>query len=142
MNGKHTKRLQHQILDVVGLIVMALEHVSSLQSSQQENTELINILSWDVNDLYMHLTKALCLLGCLNFQLSFQRRKQILDKLNPKLNSLANELLPDAGKLLFGPSFEEKIKQRNETAKFISAAAAKKPTQQFFQRGDSSNYHP
>ena len=40
---KESKRIQDQILDVVGPIAMALEHVSSLQSSQQENTESINI---------------------------------------------------------------------------------------------------
>ena len=121
---------------------MTLEHVSSLQSSLQEGTESINIPSSDVKALYTCLTKALCLLGSLNSQLSLERRKQILEKLNPKLTSLANEPLPDAGKLLFGPSFEEKIKQRNETAKIISAASARKPTQQFFRRGASSNYRP
>ena len=129
------KRLQDQILDVVGPIAIALEHISSLQSSQQEGTESIIIPSSDVNGLYTCLTKALCLLRSLNSQLPLKRRKQILEKLNPKLTSLANELLPDAGKLLFGPSFEEKFKQRNETAKIISAASARKQTQQYFRRG-------
>ena len=121
---------------------MTLEHVSSLQSSLQEGTASINIPSSDVNGLYTCLTKALCLLGSFNSQASLERRKQILEKLNTKLTSLANEPLPDAGKLLFGPSFEEMIKQRNETAKIISAASARKPTQQFFRRGASSNYRP
>ena len=72
---KESKRLQDQILDVVGPIAMALEHVSSLQSSLQEGTESINIPSSDVNGLYTCLTKALCLLGSLNSQLSLERRK-------------------------------------------------------------------
>ena len=59
--GKESKRLQDQILDVVGPVAMALEHVSSLQSSLQEGTESINTPSSDVNGLYTCLTKALCL---------------------------------------------------------------------------------
>jgi hypothetical protein len=47
----------------------------------------------------------------------------------------ATEPFPDAGKMPFGQSFEEKIKQRNGTVKIISAANAKKPNQQFFRRG-------
>ncbi len=37
-------------------------------------------------------------------------------------------------------SFEEKIKQRNETARMISAATAKKTSQQFFSKTAPSNY--
>ena len=55
----------------------------------------------------------------------------------------ATEPFPDAGKMLFGQSFEEKIKQRNGTVKIISAANAKKPNQQFFEGGRASSiYHP
>ena len=114
---KEPKRLQDQILDVV-------------------------VPSNNINGLYACLTKALCLLGSINNQLTVQRRKHILDKLNPKLNSLATEPFPDAGKMLFGESFEEKIKQRNETARIISAATAKKPANQFFRRGAPSSYRP
>ena len=66
--------------------------------------------------------------------------KGVDKKPNPKLNSLANEPFPEAGKMLFGQSFEEKIKQRNETARMISAATAKKPSQQFFSKTAPSNY--
>jgi hypothetical protein len=47
----------------------------------------------------------------------------------------ATETFPDAGKMLFGQSFEEKIKQRNGAVKIISATNAKKPNQQFFEGG-------
>ena len=131
---KEPKRLQYQILNNVGPLSMAFEHVSSWQSNQ-DGIETITIPSSNINGLYACLTKALCLLGSINNQLTTQRRKLILDKLNPKLNSLGTEPFPEAGKVLFGQSFEEKIKQRNETARMISAATAKKPSQQFFRRG-------
>ena len=41
----------------------------------------------------------------------------MLDKVNPQMSSLASEPFPDGGKNLFGPSFEEKVKKRNETVK-------------------------
>ncbi|CAB4031124.1 Hypothetical predicted protein, partial [Paramuricea clavata] len=138
---KEPKRLQDQILDVVGPLSMVFEHVSGWQSSQ-DSAETITVPSNNINGLYACLTKALCLLGSINNQLTVQRRKQILDKLNPKLNSLATEPFPDAGKMLFGESFEEKTKQRNETARIISAATAKKPANQFFRRGAPSSYRP
>jgi hypothetical protein len=138
---KEPKRLQDQILDVVGPLSMVFERVSGWQSSQ-DSAETITVPSYNINGLYACLTKALCLLGSINNQLTVQQRKQILDKLNPKLNSLATEPFPDAGKMLFGESFEEKIKQRNETARIISAATAKKPANQFFRRGAPSSYRP
>ena len=60
-----------------------------------------------VDGLCTSLSKALTLLGSVNAQYKVQR-KQESDKLNPEIRSLASEPLPDAGKDLFGPSFEEK----------------------------------
>ena len=71
-----------------------------------------------VDGLYTSLSKALALLGSLNAQYKVQR-KQESDKLNPEIRSLASESLPDAGKNLLGPSFEEKVKKRNETVKIL-----------------------
>ena len=66
----------------------------------------------------------------------------MLDKLNPQMSTLASEPFPDAGKHLFGPSFEEKVKKRNETVKILSKAAPRKANMQFFQRGTSSQFKP
>lgn len=66
----------------------------------------------------------------------------MLDKLNPQMSSLASEPFPDAGKHLLGPSFEEKVKKRNETVKILSKAAPRKANMQFFQRGTSSQFKP
>ncbi|PFX17986.1 hypothetical protein AWC38_SpisGene17668 [Stylophora pistillata] len=51
---------------------------------------------------------ALTLLGSVNAQYKVHRRKQVLEKLNPQMSSLASEPFPEAGKNLFGPYFEEK----------------------------------
>lgn len=96
----------------------------------------------DVDGLYTCLSKALTLLGSANTQYKVQRRKQVLDKLNPQMSSLASEAFPDAGKNLFGPSFEEKVKKRNETVKVLSKAAPRKSNMQFFWRGTSSQFRP
>ena len=49
------------------------------------------------------------------------------------MSSLASEPFPDAGKNLFGPSFEEKVKKRNETVKILSKAVSRKSNMQFFR---------
>ena len=69
---KEPKRLQDQILDVVGPLSMACEHVSSWQSNQ-DGVETITTPSSNINGLYARLTKALCLLGSINNQLIIQR---------------------------------------------------------------------
>ena len=136
---KEPKRLQDQILDVVGPLSMVFEHVSGWQSSQ-DSAETITVPSNNINGLYACLTKALCLLGSINNQLTVQRRKQILDKLNPKLNSLATEPFPDAGKMLFGESFEEKIKQRMKQLGLFQQQLQRNQQISFFAEG--SSYRP
>lgn len=138
---KESKKLQDQILDIVGPLSMAFEHVSSWQEGE-DNPGSITLSTEDVDGLYTFFSKALTLLGPVNAQYKVQRRKQVLDKLNPQMSSLSSEPFPEAGKNFFGPSFEEKVKKRNETVKILSQAAPKKFNMQFFRRGISSHFRP
>lgn len=130
---KEAKKFQDQLLDIVGPVSMAFEHVSNWHESE-DNPGSVILCTQDVDGLYTCLSKALTLLGSVNAQYKVHRRKQVLDKLNPQMSSLASEPFPEAGKNLFGPSFEEKVKKRNETVKILSKAAPKKPNMQFFRR--------
>ena len=138
---KESKKHQDQLLDIVGPLSMAFEHISSWQENDDDSGS-ITVPTQDVDGLYTCLSKALTLLGSANAQYKVQRRKQVLDKLNPQMSSLASEPFPDAGKHLFGPSFEEKVKKRNETVKILSKAAPRKSNMQFFRRGTSSQFRP
>lgn len=116
---KEAKKYQDQLLDIVGPLSMAFENISSWQENEDDSGS-ITLPTQDVDGLYTSLSKALTLLGSANAQYKVQRRKQVLDKLNPQRSSLASEPFPDAGKNLFGSSFEEKVKKRNETVKILS----------------------
>ncbi len=70
--SEEPKRIQDQILGVVDPLSMAFKHVSSWQSNQ-DGVETITIPSSNINGLYACLTKALCLLGSINNQLTTQR---------------------------------------------------------------------
>ena len=78
---KEAKKLQDQLLDIVGPLSMAFVHISSRQEREDESSSFT--LTQDVEGLYTCLTKALTLLGSINAQYKVQRRKQVLDKLNP-----------------------------------------------------------
>ena len=100
----------------------------------------ITLSTQDVDGLYACLSKAHTLLGSVDAQHKVQRRKQVLDKLNSQMSSLTFEPFPDASKNLFGPSFEENVKKRNETVKILSKTVPRKSNTQFFQRGTSSQF--
>ena len=138
---KEAKKHQDQLWDIVGPLSMAFEHISSWQENEDDSGS-ITLPTQGVDGLYTCLSKALTLLGSVNAQYKVQRRKQVLDKLNPQMSTLATEPFPDTGKNLFGPSFEEKVKKRNETVKILSKAAPRKSNMQFFQRGTSSQFRP
>ena len=93
-----------------------------------------------MDGLYTYLAKALILLVSVNSQFKVQRRKQILDKMNFNMSSLATETFPEAGQKLFGPSFEEKVKKRNETRIIFSTTAPRKSNKQGFLKGRSPNF--
>jgi len=102
---------------------MAFEHISSWQENE-DDSGFITVPTQDVDGLYTCLSKALTLLGSANAQCKVQRRKQVLGPFS------------EAGKHLFGPSFEEKVKKRNETLKILSKVAPRKSNMQFFSERD------
>ena len=108
---KESKKLQDQILNIVGPLSMAFEHVFSWQESE-DNPGSITLSTTDVDGLHTCLSKALTLLGSVNAQFKVQRRKKVLDKLNPQMSLFSSEPFPEAGKNLFGPSFKEKVKKK------------------------------
>ena len=132
---KEAKKHQDQLLDIVGPLSMAFEHISSWQENEDDSGS-ITVLTQDVDGLYTCWSKALTLLGSANAQYKVQRRKHVLDKLNPQMRSLASEPFPNAGKHLFGPSFEEKVKKRNEMVKIFSKVTPRKSNMQFFSERD------
>ena len=136
---KEAKKLQDQLLDIVGPLSMAFEHISLWQENE-DDSGTITLPTQDVKGLYACLSKALTLLGSVNAQYKVQRRKQVLDKVNPQMSSLASEPFPDGEKNLFCPSFVEKVKKWNETVKILSKAAPRKSNTQFFRRGTSSQF--
>jgi len=74
----------------------------------------------------------------VNAQYKGQRRKKVLDKLNPKLSSLASEPFSDAGKTCLVHPFEEKVRKTSETVKTLPEAGPRKSNKQFFWRETSS----
>lgn len=85
---KEAKKHQDQLLDIVSPLSMAFEHISSWQENEDDSGS-ITLPIQDVDGLYTCLSKALTLLGSANAQYKVQRRKQVLDKLNPQMSSFS-----------------------------------------------------
>lgn len=88
--NKESKKLQDQILDIVGSLSMAFKHVSSWQESGKDETGSITLSPTKVDGLNTCLAKVLTLLGSVNSQFKVQWRKQVLDKLNPQMSSISH----------------------------------------------------
>ena len=82
---KEAKKLQDQLLDIVGSLSMAFEHISSWQENEDESGT-ITLPTQDVDGLYACLSKALTLLGPVNAQYKVQRRKPVVDKVDPQMS--------------------------------------------------------
>ena len=85
-------------------------------------------------DVIQGIKSALLLLGNASQQHSLQRRKTILQHLNPQLKSLVQDAdFTEAPPYLFGANFGELAKERLEAAALIQKTQAK-PTQNFQKR--------
>ena len=83
---------------------------------------------------------ALALLGNASAHMTGERRKRVLRDLNKDLLPLAEdeEAFKGAAPLLFGESFERRMKDHLESLKCLRRSMAPKPgTDQFFRRGRS-----
>ena len=68
---KEAKKLQDQLLDIVGPLSMAFEHISSWQENE-DDSGTITLPTQDVDGLYACLSKALTLLGSVNASIKFK----------------------------------------------------------------------
>ena len=126
---KVLRKTQDLLLDVAGPIAMSYEMVWQAKENSQ---------SLDLSTLLSCLTRSLQLLGNVNNHVSAKRRAQVLSKIGPKYASLSNESWETNGKELFGQQFEQRLKQRSETAKAISTATFVQRGKPFFPRGTPS----
>ena len=58
------------------------------------------------------------------------------------MSSSSSKPFPEASKNLFGPSFVEKVKKRNETVKILLSAGSTKSQHAVFRTGTSSQFRP
>lgn len=85
-------------------------------------------------DMIQGIRNALLLLGNASQQHSLQRRKAVLQHLNPQLKSLVQDAdFTDAPPYLFGANFGELAKERLEAAALIKKTQSK-PSQNFQKR--------
>ena len=114
---------------MTGPIAMSYEMVWQAKENSQ---------SLDLSTLLSCLTRSLQLLGNVNNHVSAKRRAQVLSIIGQKYASLSNESWETNGKELFGQLFEQRLKQRSETAKAISTATFVQRGKPFFPRGTPS----
>ena len=126
---KVLRKTQDLLLDVAGPIAMSYEMVWQAKENAQP---------LDLSMLLSCLTRSLQLLGNVNNHVSAKRRAQVLSKIGPKYASLSNESWETNGRELFGKQFEQRLKQRAETAKAISTASFVQRGKPFFPRGTPS----
>ena len=98
-----------------------------------------NSAQLDPSFILNSVTKCFQLLGNVNSHISGKRRAQVLSKIGQRYTSLCNEPWENNGKELFGQQFEQRLKQRAETAKAISTASCMPKGKQFFSKGHPLN---
>lgn len=126
---KVLRKTQDLLLDVAGPIALSYEMVWQAKENSQ---------ALDLSILLSCLTRSLQLLGNVNNHVSAKRRAQVLNKIGSKYASLSNESWESSGRELFGQQFEQRLKQRSETAKAISTASFVQRGKPFFPRGTPS----
>ena len=125
-------RLQTFNLDAVAPLVFILEEAQKGTLTSQSAAEAAKA--------------ALLLLGNASAQTAKERRKKVTKDLNKDLMSLAEdpEMFEDAAPLLFGASFERKMKEHLESLKCLRQSMTPKNgyrSDQFF-RGSRPQYPP
>ena len=121
---KALRKSQDLLSDLAGPLAMIYE----LVSQTREDTEQL-----DTFLILSFATKGLQLLDNVNCHLSNKRREHALSKIGQEYTFLPNEKLENNGKELFRQQFEQRLKQRSETAKAISAAGFSPKGKQSFQ---------
>ena len=106
---KDSRFLQDRVLDIVGPMSFAYEHLN-LNLHQCEEETGIKLTQEQVKRLFNAIYNSMALVGDVSALLSKERHSLVLKKINSKgtLASLAAEEFPDAKKNLFGDGFEER----------------------------------
>ena len=105
-------KIQENLLDVAGPLSCLWSDL--LKGGARISTSQVLLLA----------QRALVLLGSVSHQISQERRKIAMGKINPKLKSLAEEDYSTRESALFGPGFLEMASKRIELDKTMSKVAA------------------
>ena len=105
-------RLQNFLLDAVGPLASAYNHMTSHENPDPELVQQC-------------IQLALRIMGNTSAQFSQERRSKALARLNPDLKSLVeDEDFSKAAPFLFGSGFEKKAKERSEAVSCLRKAAS------------------
>jgi hypothetical protein len=88
----------------------------------------------DLSAIMSCLAKSLQLLGNVNDHIRNKGRAQVLSQIGQRYTSLSEEAWETNFKDLFGTQFEQRLKQRAETAQTISSANFILKRKQFFSK--------
>ena len=116
---KHLFKLQEQILDMAGPLTCLWADLLNPEATVMPE------------DIILLLQRVLVLLGSASYNVTQERRRVALSRVNPAINSLPDdkEEEKDKGKTLFGGGFLEKATKRIEEEKALAkvAGAGRKP---------------
>ena len=134
---KPLKEMQDHILDVFGPLSTVYENLLAMLESSNSD----GVVELDKDSVLNFLTcikHAMLLAGDATARLSVNRRELVLKKINPLMVSLAQEHVSDTERQLFGPSFQQRLKTRSETAETIGKAS--RIGNPFFRGGTSRGF--
>ena len=136
--NKPLKELQDKVLDIFGPLCTVYENLISMMNTTGSDSA-IELEKDSISAFLMFIKHAMLMAGDVSTHIANNRREAVLKKVNPLLNSLANEEFVDTKRQLFGPGFEQHLKARSETAETLGKASRiGKP----FFRGTASRGFP
>ncbi len=120
--NKPLKELQDKVLDIFGPLCTVYENLISMMNTTGSDSA-IELEKDSISAFSMFKRHAMLMAGDVSTHIANNRREEVLKKVNPLLNSLANEEFVDTKRQLFGPGFEQHLKARSETAETLGKAS-------------------